>query len=57
MTAGMDVEDQIFLKQYLKDDTKLSLGSKINEIRKAVEIPKTYQIEELLGVLRQIGNN
>ncbi|OMJ82458.1 hypothetical protein SteCoe_16867 [Stentor coeruleus] len=57
ITAGMDAEDKIFMKEYVKDNKKPPPESLKSELRKTIELPKRYQVEDLLGVLRQVGNN
>lgn len=57
ITAGMDAEDKIFMKEYVKDHNKSQPEAIKSELRKTIELPKRYQVEELLGVLRQVSNN
>jgi hypothetical protein len=57
ITAGMDADDKIFMKEYVKDHNKSQPEAIKSELRKTIELPKRYQVEELLGVLRQVSNN
>jgi 3'5'-cyclic nucleotide phosphodiesterase len=56
VTHGMDVEDKLFIEQYFKKDSKSKLRGSKNLERKTFEMVKSYDVEDLLGVLKQIGN-